>query len=89
MAGGRQRSGSDVDVLIVGDAGFREVVAVLAESQTQVGREINPTVYPPQEFCAKLSARHHFLEDVLEQEKIFLIGDQRDLEGLAQQRLVD
>jgi predicted nucleotidyltransferase len=89
MAAGRQRSESDVDVLVVGDAGFREVVAVLAQAQTQVGREINPTVYPPEEFCAKLSARHHFLGNVLAQEKIFLIGDERDLERLAQQRLAD
>ena len=42
-----------------------------------------------QEFCTKLSARHHFLGNVLQQEKIFLIGDQRDLEGLAQQRLAE
>ena len=69
MALGRQRSGSDVDVLVVGEAGFREVVAVLAESQAQVGREINPTVYPQQEFCTKLSAGHHFLGNVLQQEK--------------------
>ena len=89
MAAGRQRSESDVDVLVVGEVGFGEVVAALVEAQSQIGREINPTVYPRQEFCAKLSAGNYFLDNVLQQEKIFLIGDQRDLERLVQQRLAD
>lgn len=89
MAETRQKSASDVDVLAVGDVGFREIVAALADAQAQLEREVNPTVYSSEEFLAKLSAGHHFLASVMKKEKIFLIGDQRELEKLVEQRLAD
>jgi hypothetical protein len=52
-----------------------------------MGRELNPSVYPPGEFQSKLAAGHHFLKGVLKAEKIFLIGDDRELERLAEKRL--
>jgi hypothetical protein len=76
-------------VLVVGDVGFREVVAALAEAQSQLGREVNPTVYTPDEFRSKLSTGHHFLNSVLRREKVFLIGDERELERLAAKRQAD
>jgi uncharacterized protein len=87
MAQGRQKPDSDVDVLVVGDVGFQEVVAALTEVQSQLGREVNPTVYTQDEFWSKLSAGHHFLASVLKTEKVFLIGNQRELERLAEERL--
>ena len=41
---------SDVDVLVVGKVTFAEVVSSISEAQKTIGREINPTVYPPSEF---------------------------------------
>ena len=89
MAEARQKSASDVDVLVVGEVEFREIVAALADAQSQLEREINPTVYSLEEFLAKLSAGHRFLASVMKKEKIFLIGDQRELEKLVEQRLAD
>jgi uncharacterized protein len=89
LARGQQRAESDVDLLVVGDVGFGEVVAALADAQARLRREVNPTVYPPEEFCRKVSTGHHFLRSVLKREKIFLIGDQRDLARLAEKRLAD
>jgi predicted nucleotidyltransferase len=87
MARAQQKPNSDVDVLIVGEVGFREVVAALAEAQLQLGREVNPTVYTSAEFQSKLSAGHHFLSSVLKTEQVFLIGDRRELERLAEKCL--
>jgi predicted nucleotidyltransferase len=89
MARSRQKSLSDVDVLVVGDVEFREVVGTLAEAQSQLGREINPTVYGLNEFRDKISAQHHFLRGVLKEEKGFLIGNQRELERVVAKRLAD
>ena len=89
MARAEQNAASDVDLLVVGDVSFGEVVAALAEAQSRLGREVNPTVYGPDEFRAKIAARHHFLQGVLKNEKIFLVGDQRELERLATERLAD
>jgi uncharacterized protein len=83
----KQKRDSDVDVLVVGDVAFREVVAVLADAQSQLRREVNPTVYTLDEFQSKLGSGHHFLTSVLKTEKVFLIGNERELERLAEKRL--
>ena len=84
VARGRERRSSDVDVLVIGDVSFSETADVLTRTQDAIGREVNPSVYPPAEFRAKLAARNHFLGSVLKGEKIFLIGDERELGRLAE-----
>jgi uncharacterized protein len=80
---------SDVDVMIIGSATFAEVVAALNNAQEILAREINPTNYSVEDFQSRLAARNHFLETVMRQKKIFLIGDKRELADLASQRLGD
>ena len=87
VARGEERAESDIDLLVVGEATFAEVVAVLQGAQKALGREINPTVYPPDEFRAKVEGKHYFLSSVLEGPKIFLMGDERELAGMAEKRL--
>lgn len=84
---GAQQSGSDVDVVIVGEVGFRDVVSALAPAQKTLGRDVNPSVYSAAEFTNKLAQGHHFLSAVYDEPKIYLIGDDRELERLAQQRV--
>ncbi|OHB64713.1 MAG: hypothetical protein A2Y76_06495 [Planctomycetes bacterium RBG_13_60_9] len=85
----RQEAGpdSDVDLMVIGEVAFAEVVAVLAQAQDALGREINPTVYSAEEFGHKASSGHHFVRSVLKNQKVFLIGDEDELGRLAAQRL--
>jgi predicted nucleotidyltransferase len=83
VAKGAERRGSDVDVMVIGDVSFAEASEALARAQKAIGREINPSVYAPADFRAKLAAKHHYLRSVLNGEKIFLIGDGRELARLA------
>lgn len=83
IAKGTERRASDVDVMVIGDVSFEESSAALARAQKTIGREVNPSVYAPTDFRAKLAARHHFLRTVARSEKIFLIGDQHELDQLA------
>jgi predicted nucleotidyltransferase len=89
IARGNERKSSDVDIFIVGEVTFSDVVSVLSSVQQTLGREVNPTVYPPDEFYQKLTEGSHFVNSVLEEPKFFLIGDAHDLARLAQQRLAD
>ncbi|MBI5723007.1 MAG: nucleotidyltransferase domain-containing protein [Planctomycetes bacterium] len=84
MARGEEKARSDVDVMVIGKTTFGDVVKALRPAEEKIGREVNPTVYPPAEFKARLAARHHFLTSVLNEPKIFLIGDENDLAGLAE-----
>jgi DNA-binding transcriptional ArsR family regulator len=86
-AHGDEQKGSDVDLLVVGEVTFGEVVSAIHGAQLALNREINPTVYPPGEFRSKLGAGHHFLKTVMRGPMVFLIGDKRELAGLAKKRL--
>jgi predicted nucleotidyltransferase len=87
IARSEEHRDSDVDVLVVGKVTFGEIVSSLSEAQKAIGREINPTVYPPAEFRSKLAAGHHFLNTVLKGPMFFVIGDKRELARLAKKPL--
>ena len=75
MASGTESAGSDIDLMVVGDAGFAEVVDATYEAQAALGREINPKVMSASEWQAKKAERNVFLQDVLNKPRIMLIGD--------------
>ena len=81
---GNESSSSDLDVMVVGNVAFAHIVSILSPIQEVLIREINPIVYPPEEFQAKLKKDNHFLKMIMEGPKIFLIGDQNELEKLAE-----
>ena len=83
MVSGEFKQSSDLDVMVIGKIEFAEVVAALSPVQETLAREINPTVYPSEEFKSKLAEGHHFLKTVLNASKLFLIGDENELEELA------
>jgi predicted nucleotidyltransferase len=82
MAQGRQTSGSDIDVMLIGDIGFRQAVELLHPAHAALGREVNPKVFSQDEFRVK-ACTEPFLLDVIAKPKLFLIGNAHDLEELA------
>ncbi len=82
MAQGRESGASDVDVMLIGDIGFAEVVNLLYPVQATLGREVNPKVFTAVEFSTKVTTEP-FLRDVLAKPKIFLIGGDNDLAELV------
>ena len=87
VASGTETTGSDVDLLIVGETSLMDVVSALSNTQRELGREINPVVYPAGEFCRKLRTGQHFITRVMAGPKLFLLGDEQQLTGLAQIRM--
>ncbi len=75
---------SDIDLMVVGRITFGDVVSLLKPAEEKVGREVNPVVYPVAEFKKKVKEDHHFIKTVLEDEKIFVIGDEDELRKLAE-----
>lgn len=83
FAKGTATADSDVDLIVIGTLGFAQVVELLGIAQDELGREINPTVYPVEEARRKLASSDHFLVSVLREPKIYLIGGENELAGLA------
>jgi predicted nucleotidyltransferase len=88
-AKGTMRSGSDIDLLVVGHASFRDIATALGQAQHLLHREINPTVYPVEEFRKKIRTGHHFLTSVMREPKVFIIGNEDVVDRLAEKRMVD
>jgi len=86
---GELRASSDIDLLVIGDASFQDVVEALAGAQERLGREINPNVYPPSEVRKKLRAKHHFLTTVLSEPRMYILGGDDELVRLGAKWLAD
>jgi predicted nucleotidyltransferase len=78
---------SDIDLLVVGDITFGEVVDLISTAEQALSRELNPVVCPLAEFNKRLSEDHYFIRDVLSGDKIFVVGDENELEALVGKRL--
>lgn len=79
VASGKATATSDVDVLIIGDVSFAEVVKTLYPAQDVLGREINPKVYSQEEWQRALTEQNQFIKDVLSKPKVFVIGTKDDI----------
>jgi len=75
---------SDIDLMMVGKISFGDAVSLLTPAEQKLGREVNLVVYPIAEFKKKVKEDHHFVKTVLEDEKIFVIGDEDELRKLAE-----
>ena len=87
IAAQKHRADSDVDLMILGDATFDEVVPRLSGAGKKLRREINPTIYPVREFRSKLDAGNRFLTSVSQAKKLFIFGSDDELRELSTKRL--
>jgi uncharacterized protein len=81
VAAGTAKPDSDVDLLVVGDIGLRALAPRLRPASEKLGREINPVVMSPADF-ARERATKPLLVDLLAKPKLFIKGDERELERL-------
>ena len=79
VASGKANAESDVDILLVGDVGFADVVKALYPAQETLGREINPKVYSYTEWQQAQEVQNSFIKDVMEKPKLFVIGTKDDI----------
>lgn len=75
IAKGKENAGSDVDLMLIGEKlGYGDVVERLLPVEERLARSINPTIYTPADWRAKLAAGNSFVSRVTQQDKIDLIG---------------
>jgi predicted nucleotidyltransferase len=78
-----EKDKSDVDLVVIGDLGLRQLTSLLSGVSQQIGREINPYIFTVKEFLKRQADRDHFLIQVLESPKIFIIGNENELAAMA------
>jgi predicted nucleotidyltransferase len=88
VAANTENKFSDIDLLVVGDITFGEIVDLLLPAEKTLSRELNPVVYSLAELHRRLSENHYFISDILSGDKIFIVGDENELQSLVGKRLV-
>ena len=78
-----EKAGSDVDLMVVGEIGLRKLTGLLTDVSGKIGREINPHVSSKKEFVKRKKNQDHFLKQILEAPKIFIIGTENELAEMA------
>jgi DNA-binding transcriptional ArsR family regulator len=85
VAKGSATASSDIDLLLIGDdISYGSLLAALAGAEEALGRKISPTPYTRGDFVKRHQEQQHFLMRVLEQPKLFLIGNEDDLRRLGE-----
>jgi len=83
IASNSEQSDSDIDLMLIGTLTPAELALPLRRARELLGREINPTVYTTAEFRKKRAAKDHFLTRVLDKPKLFVLGNNDELEKIT------
>src|SRR4030042_4645930 len=83
IARGDEKAGSDVDLMVIGQLGLRDLSGLLSGIEEKIGREVNPHVFHEAEFRKRVRAKEHFVSSVMETPKLFIIGSHHELEAMG------
>jgi predicted nucleotidyltransferase len=83
VARGEEVAGSDIDLMVIGRLGLRQLSRLLAGKTDQIGREINSHVMQEKEFGQRLAEGDHFVRNVMASPKLFIVGGDRELEAMG------
>ena len=81
VASGQVNAKSDIDLMLIGDVSYAEVVPLLHPLQEQLGREIDPKIYADKEWNKLMQDNGAFVHDVLSKPKLFIIGNEQQLQS--------
>jgi len=76
VAKGNERVTSDIDLFILGKPDQTKLASGLREAEKRLDREINLTVMGSNEWWRRSAAGEGFIKELLDTDKIFLIGDE-------------
>jgi len=76
IAKGKETFGSDIDLMLIGRGlNYNEVIELIMPAEESLQREINPTLFTPEEYQTRLDDGQSFLQRVMEQPKIMIKGE--------------
>ena len=78
-----EKTQSDIDLMVIGTLGLRELTALLSGLSEAIGREINPHVMSSEEFIKRKGRDNHFIANILKKPKLFVIGNENGFAAMA------
>lgn len=83
VAQSKEAGHSDVDLMVIGEIGFRELTSNLSGTSATIGREINPHVMTADEYRRRVESDDHFVKNVLAGPKLFIVGTDDELAAMG------
>jgi DNA-binding transcriptional ArsR family regulator len=84
IASNTAKAHSDIDLMVIGTIGLRQLSKRLSGLEAKLGREVNPHVLTPEEFARRAGERDHFITAVLKGPRLFVVGGEDELRRLGQ-----
>lgn len=72
---GDKKTGNEVDLIIVGKVIMPQVALIVKDYETEHGIEVNYSCMTEEEFSYRLNRKDPFINSILSQPRIMLIGD--------------
>lgn len=85
IASGRAKASSDIDLMVIGSVGLRELVTRLIPAGEKLGREVNPHVMSEEEYAERCRKGEHFISTVIGSERRIIVGDEHELGRMEKQ----
>jgi DNA-binding transcriptional ArsR family regulator len=83
LANSNGKANSDLDLMVIGTIGLRQLGKLLSGVAAKVGREINPHILTPEEFAKRRTTREHFITTVLNEPRLFVTGNEDELKAMG------
>lgn len=77
---------SDIDLLVIGSITAKELSTLLSQPKRELSREINYTVFGLHELKKRMKQKSHFLNTILKDKKIFIVGNENELTTIFESR---
>jgi predicted nucleotidyltransferase len=74
MANGNATSSSDIDLMVVGEASFGDLITHLYPLEKTLGREVNPNCYLASVWDRLVTEEGAFVSDLLSKPVLFVVG---------------
>jgi predicted nucleotidyltransferase len=84
VAAGEDDILSDIDLMLVGEVDLLELSAVVSQLEDRLGRAINYLVLSPAELAQRLAEGEPFIQNVLAEPKVMLIGAEDALRRIVE-----
>ena len=84
IASNTAKAHSDIDLMVIGTIGLRQLSKRLSGLEATLGREVNQHVLMPEEFARRARERDHFITAVLGTPRVFVVGGEDELRRLGQ-----
>jgi uncharacterized protein len=84
IANDTAKAHSDIDLMVIGTIGLRQLSKRLSGLEAKIGREVNPHALTPEEFTQRANEGDHLITTVLKGPRLFVVRSEDELRRLGQ-----